>query len=31
VFLRENRFVSESKTEQTNSGRTRTVYKVKKQ
>ena len=31
VFLRENRFVSESKTNQTNSGRTRTVYKVKKQ
>jgi len=31
VFLRDNRFVSESKTNQTNSGRTRTVYKVKKQ
>jgi len=31
VFLRENRFVSESKTSQTNTGRTRTVYKVKKQ
>ena len=31
VFLRENRFVSESKTNQTNSGRIRTVYKVKKQ
>ena len=31
VFLRENRFLSESKTNQTNSGRTRTVYKVKKQ
>jgi len=31
VYLRENRFVSESKTNQTNSGRTRTVYKVKKQ
>jgi lipopolysaccharide export system protein LptA len=31
VFLRENRFISESKTNQTNSGRTRTVYKVKKQ
>ncbi len=31
VFLRENRFVSESKTTQTNLGRTRTVYKVKKQ
>ncbi len=31
VFLRENRFISESKTNQTNAGRTRTVYKVKKQ
>ncbi|HLM61860.1 MAG TPA: LptA/OstA family protein, partial [Pyrinomonadaceae bacterium] len=31
VFLRENRFIGESKTPQTNSGRIRTVYKVKKQ
>lgn len=31
VFLRENRFLSESKTNQTNTGRIRTVYKVKKQ
>lgn len=30
VYMRENRVVSESKTEQTNTGRTRTVYKVKK-
>ncbi len=29
VFLRENRFVSESKSAQNNTGRTRTVYKVK--
>ena len=30
VFMRENRVVGESKTEQNNTGRTRTVYKVKK-
>lgn len=31
VFLKTNRVVSESKTNQTNGGRIRTVYKVKKQ
>ncbi len=31
VFLREKRVVSESKTEQNNTGRIRTVYKIKKQ
>ena len=31
VFLRENRFISESRTNQANTGRTRTVYKIKKQ
>ncbi|MBA3632159.1 MAG: LPS export ABC transporter periplasmic protein LptC [Acidobacteria bacterium] len=31
VFLREKRVIGESKTEQNNSGRIRTVYKVKKQ
>ena len=30
VYMRENRVVSESKNEQINTGRTRTVYKVKK-
>ena len=30
VFMRENRIVSESKNEQTNTGRIRTVYKIKK-
>lgn len=30
VYMRENRVVGESKTEQTNTGRTRSVYKVKK-
>ncbi|MEP6900156.1 MAG: LPS export ABC transporter periplasmic protein LptC [Actinomycetota bacterium] len=30
VFMRENRVISDSKTEQNNTGRTRTVYKVKK-
>ncbi|HXG84806.1 MAG TPA: LPS export ABC transporter periplasmic protein LptC [Pyrinomonadaceae bacterium] len=31
VYLRENRFVGESKTPQTNTGRIRSVYKIKKQ
>lgn len=31
VYLRENRFVGESKTNQTNTGRIRSVYKIKKQ
>jgi LPS export ABC transporter protein LptC/lipopolysaccharide transport protein LptA len=31
VFLRENRIVGESKTSQTNTGRIRSVYKIKKQ
>ena len=31
VFLREKRIVGESKTEQSNTGRIRTVYKIKKQ
>jgi lipopolysaccharide export system protein LptA len=31
MFLRENRVVGESKTPQNNSGRIRSVYKVKKQ
>ncbi|MDQ3321802.1 MAG: LPS export ABC transporter periplasmic protein LptC [Acidobacteriota bacterium] len=31
VYLRENRFVGESKTTQTNTGRIRSVYKIKKQ
>jgi lipopolysaccharide export system protein LptA len=31
VFLRDNRFISESRTNQANTGRTRTVYKIKKQ
>lgn len=31
VYMRENRVVGESKTEQTNSGRIRSVYKIKKQ
>ena len=31
VFLKTNRVINESKTNQTNSGRIRTVYKVKKQ
>jgi LPS export ABC transporter protein LptC len=30
VYMRENRVVGEAKTEQNNTGRTRTVYKVKK-
>jgi lipopolysaccharide export system protein LptA len=30
VFLRDNRVINESRTNQANSGRTRTVYKVKK-
>ncbi len=30
VYMRENRVIGESKTEQNNTGRTRTVYKVKK-
>lgn len=30
VYMRENRFVGESESERTTSGRTRTVYKVKK-
>jgi LPS export ABC transporter protein LptC len=30
VYMRENRVVGESQTEQTNTGRTRSVYKVKK-
>jgi len=30
VYMRENRVVGESRTEQTNTGRTRSVYKVKK-
>ncbi|MGI9055445.1 MAG: LptA/OstA family protein, partial [Pyrinomonadaceae bacterium] len=30
VFMRENRVVGESKTEQTNTGRIRSVYKIKK-
>ncbi len=30
VYMRENRVVGESRTEQNNTGRTRTVYKVKK-
>lgn len=31
VFLRENRFTNESQSNQTGGGRTRTVYKIKKQ
>jgi lipopolysaccharide export system protein LptA len=30
VYMRENRIVGESKTEQNNTGRTKTVYKIKK-
>jgi lipopolysaccharide export system protein LptA len=30
VYMRENRVVGESQTEQTNTGRTRSVYKIKK-